>query len=145
MAEELAIRDVRVEDAEALAPLITELGRPAAPEQMRARLERVAAHPDYHALVAERGGRVIGMAGMMRGLTFNDDHPSVRLLSVVVDPAERGGGVGAALLAAAEEWARAQGARQVHLTSGMHRQDAHRFYRREGYEARSLKFDKNLG
>ena len=42
-------------------------------------------------------------------------------------------GVGAALLAVAEDWARAQGFSTMRLRSNVIRERAHRFYEREGY------------
>ena len=45
----------------------------------------------------------------------------------------RSAGVGAALLAAAEDWARAQGFATMRVRSNVIRERAHRFYEREGY------------
>lgn len=131
-------------DAEGVAALITHLGYPSTPEQMRARLERIAAHPDYATLVAERDGHLVGMAGLKRGLSYNYDEPYARILSLVVDPGERGRGTGATLVAACEAWARGQGAASVHLTTALHREDAHRFYERLGYELTGTRYLKKL-
>ncbi|HEX8695365.1 MAG TPA: GNAT family N-acetyltransferase [Longimicrobium sp.] len=139
------IRPATAADAAGLAPLITHLGYPSTPEQMRARLERIAAHPDYATLVAERGGRLVGMAGLKRGLSYNHDWPYARIVSLVVEPGERGRGTGAALVAACEAWARGRGAASVHLTTALHREGAHRFYERLGYERTGARYLKKLG
>lgn len=55
--------------------------------------------------------------------------------SMHVDAARRSEGIGAALLAAAVERARAAGCYRVQLTSDKARADAHRFYLRAGFEA----------
>ncbi len=47
--------------------------------------------------------------------------------------AQRGHGIGSALLAACEQWAKTQGIHQLGLRSAEHRQEAHRFYRQHGY------------
>ena len=92
------VRTATVADAAGLAPLITHLGYPSTPEQMRARLERIAAHPDYATPVAGRRGRLVGMAGLERGLSYNDDEPYARIVSLVVEPGERGRVLGLILL-----------------------------------------------
>jgi len=145
MSDDLTIRPATAADADALAPLITQLGYPTEPAAMRARLERIDAHPDYRTLVAERGGRVVGTVGMLRGIGWNADLPWARVMSLVVEEGERGRGTGAALMAAAEAWARETGAASLHLTTARYREEAHRFYERIGYEATGLRFIRRLG
>jgi len=57
---------------------------------------------------------------------------------------ERSRGHGAALLRWLEAHARAEGCAELHLDSGVQRQDAHRFYRREGLELTSYHFARKL-
>jgi GNAT superfamily N-acetyltransferase len=57
----------------------------------------------------------------------------IELKRMYVAPSHRGTGVSAALLAAAEEAARALGARRIILQTGDRQPDAVRLYRREGY------------
>lgn len=59
---------------------------------------------------------------------------------LVTDEAQRSKGAGKAMLAWLKNHARAAGCRQLHLDSGMHRVDAHRFYDREGFARASLHF-----
>lgn len=132
-------------DVAALAELMGHLGYPTAPEVMRGRMERMAADGDYETLVAEREGRVVGMAGLERCWAHNVEGPMARLIALVVEPGERGRGTGAALVAAGEEWARAQGARSLRLNTATHRERTHEFYRRLGYEQTGLRFVKKLG
>ena len=63
---------------------------------------------------------------------------------LVALPEARSRGYGSALLEWLAEFGRKQGAGQLHLDSGNHRTDAHRFYRREGLEASSLHFHRLL-
>jgi GNAT superfamily N-acetyltransferase len=143
--EDTVIRPAAPDDVPALAALATHLGYPTAPEAMRERLARIGAREDYETYVAERDGRVVGFAGVMHGLSYVYDPPYARLLSLVVEPGERGKGTGAALVAAAERWAREQGAGQLHLTTGLHRDGAHRFYERLGYERTGARYVRKLG
>jgi len=56
----------------------------------------------------------------------------------------RGRGVGAALLSELETRAREAGCRVLDLDSGADREDAHRFYFREGLVIRGLHFIRRL-
>ncbi len=66
------------------------------------------------------------------------------LESVYVRGDQRGQGIGAALLAHAETYARERGCYRVQLASRNERVDAHRFYRANGYEQTSQGFKKLL-
>jgi GNAT superfamily N-acetyltransferase len=143
-ASPVLIRPAAPGDVAALAALATHLGYPATPEAMRARFERIYGRDDYQTCVAERGGRVVGFAGVMHGLSYTYDPPYARLLALVVEPGERGMGTGAALVAAAEQWARGRGAARMHLTTALHRDGAHRFYERLGYERTGARFARKL-
>ena len=144
MDEGIVIREAREEDAAALAALATHLGYPTEERAMRARMERICASPDRHTLAAERGGRVVAMAGVVWGWPYTHDEPYARLTILVVEPGERGKGTGAALVAAAERWARERGAGSIHVTTALHRDGAHRFYERLGYARTGLRFLKTL-
>ena len=139
-----AIRPARADDAAALASLATHLGYPADEAAMRARMQRIAAADDYETFVAERGGAVIGFAGVTWKWSYTDDTPRAQLMALVVDPAERGRGTGAALVAAAEEWGRQQGAGGIFVTTALHRERTHRFYERLGYAQTGFRYVKKL-
>src|SRR5215208_5272949 len=57
-------RNATEQDVEALANLMTELGYQSTVEERGRRLARIYANPSYAALVAERDGLVVGMAGV---------------------------------------------------------------------------------
>jgi GNAT superfamily N-acetyltransferase len=67
-----------------------------------------------------------------------------RVIALSVAAGHRGHGVGARLLAHAESWLRAHGAVTCIVNSSTHRTEAHRFYRREGYQATGWRFQKVL-
>jgi GNAT superfamily N-acetyltransferase len=141
---EMVIRAAREDDVAALAELAGHLGYPVGEDEMRGRMARISAHPDYHTLVAEREGRVIAMAGLMRGMAHHRDGWYARLIELVVSPHARGGGAGARMMEACEAWARRVGAGSLHLTTASRRDDAHRFYRGLGYQATGVRFYKKL-
>jgi GNAT superfamily N-acetyltransferase len=138
------IRPATADDTDALAGLVTHLGYPTDAESMRGRLATILPRRDYATFVAERGGRVVAFVGVMHGLSYNADGPYARVLALVCEPDERGKGTGARLLAEAERWAREQGAAKVHLTTALHRDDAHRFYERSGYARTGARYLKKL-
>lgn len=63
---------------------------------------------------------------------------------LVTDSAHRSTGVGRALLNWLRNYAHQMGCAELHLDSGYQRQEAHRFYRREGVEATGLHFAVSL-
>jgi GNAT superfamily N-acetyltransferase len=139
-----AIRTARLDDAAALASLATHLGYPADEAAMRPRIERITASDDYETFVAERDGVVVGFVGVTWKWSYTDDTPRAQLLALVVDPAERGRGTGAALVAAVEGWARRQGAGGIFVTTALHRERTHLFYERLGYDKTGLRYVKKL-
>jgi GNAT superfamily N-acetyltransferase len=135
------IRLMRPSDAAEVAALAGQLGYPSTPEQVVHRF----AHIHGCVSVAEVEGRVVGFVHcLMR--TSMVGTARVEIASLVVDEASRGKGIGSQLLAAAEEWGRAQGAGKARLLSRATRPDAHRLYVRSGYEITktSYVFDKAL-
>jgi len=89
------------------------------------------------------GGNVVAVAGFRiaeklawgRHLYVDD---------LVTAPASRSKGNGKALLSWLCDYARSRECTQLHLDSGVQRLDTHRFYRREGLEAASVHFKKEL-
>jgi ribosomal protein S18 acetylase RimI-like enzyme len=78
--------------------------------------------------VAELGARVAGLIVLEPA----DDH--VLIENVAVDPAHQGAGVGRALLAHAEEFARDRGTGEVRLYTNVAMVENQRLYRRLGYQ-----------
>mgnify|MGYP001039050182 CR=1 FL=1 len=117
---------------EAFARLLPQLSeRLTAPD--RETVARIVAAPATRQLTAVTDeGRIVGLLSV----AFYDV-PSGRkawIEDVVVDAAARGGGVGEALVRAALNVAREEGAVRVMLTSNPARRAAHRLYERMGFE-----------
>jgi GNAT superfamily N-acetyltransferase len=127
------IRTARTYDASALAALAGELGYPATPRAIVARLAAIEAEPASRVLVAEDArGRVVGWLHVALTAHLLDD-ATAEILGLVVTAGARGGGIGAQLLHAAEDWARTRGAVRLRVRSRVERERAHRFYERAGY------------
>jgi len=149
----LQIRPARSEDLEAIVRLHQEdaLGSHGdvwAPEHRQAyeaAFAAVAASPDNTLYVAEAAERVVGTFK----LTFIPNLTGrgalrVKVESVKVSAALRSRGIGAEMMAFAEEVARSRGARLLELTSNQAREDAHRFYERLGFSRSHVGFKKAL-
>jgi GNAT superfamily N-acetyltransferase len=150
----LTIREADRADAAALASLSGELGYPVSREEMEARLDIMARVPEHAVLVACEGGtaakagsgRVIGWVDV--GIAFHLQSGRYgEIGGLVVTGSARGKGAGKALVAEAETWAAAKGARKMLVRSNAIREDAHRFYLRESYirSKTSAVFEKPIG
>ncbi|GLI84004.1 N-acetyltransferase [Rossellomorea marisflavi] len=140
------IRSAQMKDYGSLTVLMGYLGYPATSEQMHARLERIVEKEDHYTLVAELDGRVVGMIGFHTGYLYTQDEMYARVIALVVDSSIRNKGIGGELLKEAETLAKSLGATGMGLNSGnrTEREDAHRFYERMGYTAKSTGFVKSL-
>jgi GNAT superfamily N-acetyltransferase len=136
MDEELTIRRVEAGDFEAVAKLLTELGRPAPGganlEAAREVFERHARSGQTASLVALRGATPVGVLVLEFRDRLNWTTPEAWIPDLLVTESEHGRGVGPALLRRAIELARQRGCHRLTLESGYQRQRAHRFYAREG-------------
>lgn len=85
------------------------------------------AAPHVTFLIAESGGRAVGCAALARMAGYGE------VKSMFTDPAARGSGAGAALMAALEAEARAQSLALLRLETGDDLHPAHRLYARHGF------------
>jgi GNAT superfamily N-acetyltransferase len=94
------------------------------------------ASDDNLTYVAEEGGRVVGtfMLTFIRHL-MRQGSLVAQLESVRVDGSMRGRGIGEAMVRWAIEESKRRGCSRMQLTTNKSRTDAHRFYRRLGFEA----------
>lgn len=97
----------------------------------RAIAEAIASREATILLADERGQRV-GLCSAYLDLNSVRFGRRVWVEDLVVHPERRSRGIGAALLHAAGDWGRAHGATHLELDSGTAREQAHRFYEREG-------------
>ncbi len=97
-------------------------------------LDAIHATPGCDLLVAELDGAVVGVCQLIVFRHFmHRGRWCAEIESVHVHPSVRSQGIGAALLEATIDRARAAGCYRVQLTSNNDRVDAHRFYERLGF------------
>ena len=138
------LRNPAESDANAISALMEELGHPMTPQQIVTQLRALVKHPGAAAWVAEQDGSVVGygQAHIIPSLHF--PKPYAILSALVVAQQAQGQGIGKQLVATIEQWARAQGAERISLTSALHRVPAHGFYKSLGYEHTGVRLAKQL-
>ena len=129
----MIVREARDSDAQAIAELSGQLGYPATAEVILERLAFARQLGGHTLFVAEQDGRVLAWMDARLGHHIQSG-AYIEIGGLVVASDARGRGIGARLVAAAEEFARSQGISTVLVRSQIAREDAHRFYLREGYE-----------
>jgi GNAT superfamily N-acetyltransferase len=117
----------------ALAKLLPQLNA-CLPISTMERLQAIVADPAVTLLLASDGNDIVGTTTVIVYTT--PFWIKARLDEVVVDEAARGKGVGAALVKAALDVARARGAQVAELQSGVQREAANRLYPRMGFKRR---------
>jgi GNAT superfamily N-acetyltransferase len=131
---DVGVRRARSTDAARIAELSGQLGYPTTEKQMKARLKDASRDKDGACFVAEsREGGLIGWVHVSTTPLLEVERRA-EVNGLVVDETVRSHGAGAALLAAAEKWARGKRCKSVSVRSNVLRERAHGFYVRNGYE-----------
>jgi GNAT superfamily N-acetyltransferase len=96
-------------------------------------------------LIAEQDGRSAGFAFLEHATDYftGERHGHLGMIAVVAGA--EGRGLGAALMGAAEHWARAQGYSRLTLNVFEGNTRARRAYERAGFEVETLRYVKPLG
>lgn len=144
-ALDMTIREAEPSDFAFIARLSTELGYPASPQTVKSRIEKLVALPSDTILVALYNKQVVGCMHLsLAHSLIHDAHVVIHAL--IVSELFRGKGIGARLLSAAELWAKDLSIQSLLVRSNNIREDAHRFYLREGFHRikTSEVFEKNL-
>jgi GNAT superfamily N-acetyltransferase len=146
-ATDLIIRDATEHDLQAIVDLLADddLGAtredPSNLELYRAAFARIVNDPNQTLAVMTDGETVIGtlqltlVPGLSHKGTTRALIEAVRIVSTA-----RGGGLGTKLIGWAIQQAREGGAGMIQLSSNATREDAHRFYRKLGFEQSHVGF-----
>jgi ribosomal protein S18 acetylase RimI-like enzyme len=140
----LTIRDARLSDAPALAALMCELGYETSNSEMRQRLKSILSDARLRTFVAEIDNTVCGMVGTLAHASHEHNDLSGKIIALVVSKKRRRGGIGRALIAAAEKDLAKRKVTRVSLTTRFTRESAHQFYEALSYSRTGFRFAKNL-
>jgi GNAT superfamily N-acetyltransferase len=124
----------KLSDSAEIARLAEELGYPAAPAEISARLQSLLDQPNHFIAVAavEEEQTLLGwIAAEERTLLIAA--AQIEIMGLVVDHAARRAGIGYALIAAVEHWAKERGLEKIVVRSNIRRQESHPFYEGLGY------------
>ena len=142
----ISVRPISSEDAESAAELSGQLGYEASCETMRDRIAKLVCNgKSQAAFVACLGAEVVAWIEIAI-VQHLQSEPHTVVGGLVVRDDVRSRGIGSRLLSEAEAWSRKQGIPVVRVRSQAARQDAHRFYLREGYRQvkTSAVFEKSV-
>jgi len=137
----MTIRYLQLQDIPALAELYRQFwGESSNVEKMKEKFAQLREREDYILLSAVEGEKLCGsVMGIVCQELYGECAPFLVLENMVVDSAYRRGGVGKALLAELEKWAKAKGCRQIILVTEAYREDACGFYEAEGFHPTASK------
>ena len=143
MALDIEIREAGPDDAARIAELLGHLGYPADAVAIPARLAAVSAAGGAILLGGPRRAAA-GLVGVQAFPVLHASAPVGYITALVVAPTARGQGVGRALVAAAEAWARTAGCSRLTVTSAEHRAGAHAFYPQLGLAYTGRRYSRSL-
>lgn len=125
-------------DLSRISPVLLQLRPEYTPESLIAQIRRQQ-ESGFKIAFIEVGARVVCVAGFIicEKLAWGK---SIYIDDFVTDESFRSKGAGRAMIDWFKSYAREHGCSQIHLDSRMIREDAHRFYLREGFSKSSYHF-----
>lgn len=131
--EPVEVRRAMAADADKIARLTTELGYAATARDTVTRLDALLSLPSHFiAVAAANNARLLGWIAAERRLLLELGE-TMEIIGLVVSADARRGGVGRALVSAAEVWAAGQGPARIVVRSNIVRAESHPFYQAMGY------------
>ncbi|MCT0501090.1 GNAT family N-acetyltransferase [Lactococcus cremoris] len=127
------IRKVEMRDVSDITRLAGVLGYPISESIVKNYMSRILNDEKQEFLVFDNGNQVVGFIEAETYDAVYSKEIMFNVLGLVVDAQEQGQGIGAQLLSALEENAKARGINVIRLNSGVQRHEAHQFYEHQGY------------
>jgi ribosomal protein S18 acetylase RimI-like enzyme len=140
----ITIRDAKLSDASSLAALMCELGYETTSTEMRQRLKPILRDAHFRTFVAEISNTVCGVIGTLTHPSYEHNNSSGKIIALVVSKKQQRGGIGRALIAAAEKDFAERRIARISLTTRFERKVAHMFYESLGYERNGWRLVKQL-
>jgi len=133
-------------DLPSIVSLVEQLGYPTSLEDLKTRFQNIKKYSQAELFVAKDLDVVCGYIQVNTEPLTLLDVPRAQVSALIVNEKVRRHGIGAALLAQAETWAKENGLAVVRVRSNTKRDNAHPFYEKEGYSLKKTShlFVKNL-
>jgi ribosomal protein S18 acetylase RimI-like enzyme len=140
------IRPCRNEDFDEVLELLRQLwpDKPLDQAALRTVYDRALASDLQRYVCATNGERIIGFGSLTVKNNLWQEGYLGHVDELVVDGEYRDRGIGTQLLEYIVDLAKQKGCRRIELDSAFHRQKAHEFYERHGFENRGFIFSKVL-
>lgn len=142
MSVSFVVRKAEISDAEDIYYINkTSLGYDYDLIKQKKKLELILNDSTQVVFVADTGDKVVGYIHLVNyDVIYADNFKNC--LGLAVDNDFKRRGIGSALLKQGEKWAKENGAFGIRLCSGIERENAHKFYKSQGYTEN--KIQKNL-
>lgn len=142
----IMIRDCRPEDFGDVLVLLKQLwpGRKINSDALKESFMKSLELASPIIRVASASGKLVGLCSLSIRNNLKVEGKLANIDELVVDEAMRSREIGKLLLEDAEAIARQHGCRSLGLESSFHREDAHRFYIKNGYEKQGYYIIRNL-
>jgi len=97
-------------------------------------------NPDEAMMIADVDGTPAGVAYLVTLVDYFNERPHAHLSVLAVEKAAEGRGVGSALLAACEQWARGRGSDRLTLSALVTNARARALYERKGFGGEYIRY-----
>ena len=129
----ITVREMLVEDAEAVALLSGQLGYPLSKEQILINIENVMQSKMHTAFVALHEKNIVGWIGAAQAMMI-EVMKHCEINGLVIDEQYRGKGIGKLLVEKVRQWAKVNGNDKLTLHCNTKRTEAHLFYEHMGFK-----------
>ncbi len=138
------IRQAKLEDAQPLSTLLKQLGYTPDLAKLEQALIKNNGAESSDIYVYELSEQIVGFVSIIQFFYFPTMENIMRITAICVSEHHRNFGTGGELLSFVEKLALSHGILSVEVTCSMYREQAHKFYHKNGYFKHSYKFVKRL-
>lgn len=143
----IKIEKMTFADLQNVAHLAAQLGYPHSLSEIQSRFLKMVNHSSYALFVSkDESGKITGYVQVNREPNTLLAGDRAEVSAMVVDSGLRSKGIGKALLAHAERWAKENELGLMRIRSNVNRMEAHKFYEKQQYQIKKSwhLFSKNL-
>ena len=129
---QVAIREMVLEDAEAVNALTRQLGYHLSIPETKGQLEQILCKNDHIAYVAVLEGKVVGWIHAFLVISM-ESTSFLEIGGLVIEERQRGHKIGSALVETVKQWSAVRNIFALRVRSNRKRTGAHRFYLMSGF------------